>query len=1340
MALPISALPKRIHLIGIGGDGMGALAAYLADGGFDVSGSDLQISPVLTDLIQRGLRIDTGHDEKHLRGVECVVVSDAVLNTNCEVVEARLRDLPILTRAQCLAFLAKEKESIYIAGAHGKTTTGAILAHLLHAWNSSTSFILGANVSSLGNCRAQWHAGLYLVAEACEAFGNLTPLYPNHLVLTNIDDEHLNHYGSQSRLDRSYMQLMSRTARGGSIVFNGDDPGIMRVLSSDMQKTCQNAQVTLTSVGFERNNQVQILHYQWHDTIAQFDLIFPNQNIVRLQLPVPGLHNAINASLAVVMAHHLGMPMDAVQEGLRSFGGVERRWQDHGVIADVRLIDDYAHHPAELNALFSTAKTILGDTVKKVLIYQPQLISRTKRVLEQTASSLAQWDEVLLLEIDPAGEANPERFSSAELGESVAKSGGVVKYFEDVNDVVNRFDRYIQAGDAVIIAGAGQIRRLAPSLKAQLINFIDRKHFGSIESAPISTQVISRRIGLFSKIAKTLHELLGQLRWYAFRITSSKVVANLFEWHLRHRPDEVVLMTCRGNLTYEQLDCYAKRLATQFYESGVRPGDVVGVHLHSCAALVASVLALHKLGAIYLPLDTQLPVARLFNLLQLSSSRFLISKRGSDIFMKMPQTIICLQVDAFESIDAMLTDESTLKPLPSKQLSPKDLAYICFTSGTTGTPKGVPITHGALHNLVKQLIGRLSISKSSRTIINTGIGFDVSLAELWLSLAGGGRVVVTDQDHVLVGPRLADFIEEMKVSHAAMTPSVLRTVPQRPFPDWKCVVLAGEVCTQELVNQWATQNRKVWNAYGPTETAIYATLTQCQAQTEVTIGKPLSGVHVYVVNEQNQELMPGFEGELLIGGKGVSPGYLSGVDLASPSFIPWMENGQAVDWVYRTGDRVRGCKDGKFIYLGRMDAQIKLNGVRIELGEIESVLRKQKGITDAIVALDTHHHGEQLIAFVMPEPGTKPAVESIRKHLIEILPKAMIPDEILLIGQIPLTLSGKVDRQQLIDQRRSLSIVRPFFDPGRSEMEKDLVRIWERVLQYQPIGIYDEFFTLGGDSLKTLLLQDELETVFQVELPSGFLADLRNITNLAVKLNEYIDSYTHGQNQSNQPIENPRLYHQIYEITSTWRARSHGPGALIRSLGEESASHDLFVCLQYEEELTQMHEALGSDFRVHGMRSGHLVMTYTPENVAQLATRYIEEFKQIAPSGNLIIAGICQGGAIAHAMAMSLYKEQGILLPLVFIEQARFPKYPGMTHFFYSGNSFLNPMNKFHGDLSRFDEIYHDGYTFDVIPGEHGSITRMPFAQDFAIKFKRYFDHRNLKQLRMNAKTSSVII
>lgn len=1317
MALPISKLPRRIHLVGVGGDGMSALAHYLTDSGFNVSGSDLHASWALTELVDQGMQVAIGHDVRHLQNVEAVVVSDAIPNTNIEVVEARLRDLPILTRAQCIAFLAREKESIFISGAHGKSTTGAILTRILRAWDPATSFLLGASVASLENSRAQWHAGKYLVAEACEAFGNLEPLCPAHVVLTNVDDEHLNHYGSQTRLDSAFIGLLERTSPGGSIVFNGDDSGVARILSSDSQKSFEDSDISLFSVGFEPHNRAQIINYQWNESYAQFDLHLEKQVLVHIQLSMPGMHNAVNAALAAIMAHRLGMSVDVLQNAIASFGGLERRWQDYGSINGIHLIDDYAHHPAELNALFNSATQALDSQTRKVLIYQPQLISRTKRVLAKTAQSLAQWDEILLLEIDSAGESNPDQLSSAELGDQIIQLGGSVKFFENIDDVLNRFDRYVRIGDAVVIAGAGQIRSLALDMKVKLLNLPAQTGLIEADNAFVQQKVNSNKSSdWLAAMTKRLREYGNRIKWCWVRRYSSDFVRDLYQWQLHHRPDDIVLVSPHYQLTYRQLDIYANRLAQQLRDSGVRSGDIVGVHFGSSATLVASLLALAKLGAIYLPLDIKLPASRVAKLLSLTNARYLVSTNYADSFADLLGSICLIQVEIPKQLESLLEGLAELPTLALAKLQTTDLAYICFTSGTTGTPKGVPIAQGSLHHLVKQLLGRIPFSRTSRILINTGIGFDVSLAELWLGLAGGGLMVVTDEDHTLVGPRLGDFMEEMAVTHLAATPSILRTIPQKPFPNLHYVVLAGEVCTPDIVNQWSSATRLIFNAYGPTEATIYTSIACCKPNQEVTIGKPLKGIHTYIVDEQNQELMAGNPGELIIGGKGISPGYISGIDSKQPTFFSWIKHGVPVDWVYRTGDLVMENAKGELIYLGRRDTQIKLNGVRIELEEIEATLRLQPAVADAVVVLDASEQQAQLVAFILPHPEKIVDTTLLQSPLAKLLPSAMVPAQFIVVQEIPMTLNGKIDRQGLLNQRRSLTVVRPFFDAGRSEMEKDLVRIWERVLQYDPIGIYDEFLTLGGDSLKTLLLQDEIESAFETELPPGFLGDLRNITNLAVKLTEWIGAGVPNDLELDSRQGKSRIYQEIYQATGSWLGKRHHPDALIVSLGEVSASYDLFVCLQSEEELMQLHEAFGPNYRVHGMRSGHLVMTYTPENVAQLAARYCEELIRIAPAGKVIVAGICQGGSIAHALAMILYEKTRIAPTLVLIEQARFPKYPGLLHFFYSQKSFLNPIIKFHGDLSRLDEIYGNRYTFDVISGEHGSITRTPNVDDFVNK------------------------
>lgn len=1329
MAPPIPVLPQRIHLIGIGGDGMSALAHYLIDSGFDISGSDMHSSVALSALVKRGINISAFHDVRNMKGVECVVISDAVLNNNLEVVEARLRDLPILTRAQCLGLLSQKKESIFVAGSHGKSTTSALLAHILRAWDSSTSFLLGATVGSLQDSPAQWSPGKFLVAEACEAFGNLEPLSPCHLVLTNIDDDHLQYYGSQARLDRAFLRLTQRIKLGGTLVINGDDPGIFRVLSSTIKTPldsdadsdsvakldCMSSK--LTAVGFGLGNDICISDYQWHDGYAHCNLVQSNQVLLHLRSPLPGVHNIYNAALAAVMGCRLGVPVELIEKAVKSFSGVDRRWKNYGPLQGITLVDDYAHHPTELDALFKTARDCFDLDLRRVLIYQPQLITRTKSLLSDTAKSLAQWDEVLLLEIDPAGEENPEQFSSSILGEMIVRYGGSVKAFEGLDDVLNRVNRYVRVGDVIIIAGAGQIRSLAPPLKNKLLNLPNESGLFKLgfDEGRGCKKILSPK-NLFFTPFKWFDEFKCQFKWRSFYKRRAQNVLNLYDWHAEYYPDEVALIGSNYELTYKQLSNIATSLANNFFRAGVRRGDVVGLRLNSSLDLVASAMALTKLGAVYLPLDIKLPRQRFAMLLELASARHLVCHQKSNNSDEISGSINQILIDTSALLNFLQEQSNVLPEFELVNLTSLDLAYICFTSGTTGVPKGVPITHGALHHVVTRLIEYLAFSRCSRMLMNTGIGFDVSVAELWLGLGGGGKIVVTDESHSLLGARLADCIEELKVTHMAVTPTILRTVPNRDFSDLRVLVLAGEVCTKDLVNQWSNQSRVIFNAYGPTEAAIYTTIKRCEPGQVPTIGKPLGGVNIYIMDEQNQELMPGFVGELWIGGKGVSSGYLSGSDERLPAFFATTADGKVVDWVYRSGDLVWENPKGELCYFARKDTQIKFNGVRIDPGEIEVALRMQEGLIDSVVVLDSQSQLEQLVAFVLLTPNATLNIPSLRSSLMQSLPSPLIPSQFIAVDEIPLTLNGKIDRKLLLNQRKALTVARPFFDPGRSDMEKDLVRIWEKVLQFSPIGIYDEFYTLGGDSLKILLMQDAIELFFEIELPPGFLADLRNITNLSVKLQEFISLEISGSSKSDSRFEYSRIYNEILHVTSLWEGERNNSNSLIVSLGDESAEYDLFICLQYEKELVELHEALGSKCRVHGMRSGHLVMTYTSQNIAKLANRYCEEVLAIKSSGKIIIAGICQGGTIAHSIALRLHEYIHEYMPLVLIEQARFPKYPGRTHFYYSKESFLNPINKFHGDLSRLNEIYGDLYTFDEVMGGHGTITHKPYINEFLDK------------------------
>ncbi len=1271
--------PSDVHLVGIGGDGMLAIAHYLADMGCQCSGSDLRSTSEIALLAARGVRIFDGHAPAHVAGARQLVVSDAIRASNPELAEARLRDLPISGRAAFLQQLAREKQAVFVAGSHGKSTTTAMIATVLESAGLLPSFILGAEAACLGDRRSRFQPGEFFVAEACEAFGNLAPLLPDFAVITNIDDDHLEHYGSQTALDRAFADLLARTRRGA--VVNGDDPGVRRIDACGPD---------ILTFGFGEANRVRASGFAQDVGGSTFDVSFEGRS-ARVRLSIPGRHTACNALACAALCLRLNIDLEFIAAGLATFTGVARRWADHASVGGIRIVDDYAHHPTELNVSIETALALRAPGQRLIIAHQPQLVSRTRRLTAEIAAALARCDAALLLDLDPGGEKEEPEVTSEAIAASVDAAGGRAIFFADVDDLVERAADALRPGDLLLIAGAGSIRAAAPRL-------IERLAAGAS-----GDQLAPQR-----KLRPDLRALLGRLSWRPKPLDQMRTVVDAFRQCARMHPGQAAVVGRGVVLTYAQLDRESDAFVARLAGHGVGYGSAIGVSLPSSAELIVAILGIAKSGAVYLPIDPATPAERAQFMLEQGRGCAFVTQSGSDLDMSV-RGVARIPATAFGA---------DIRSRRGAEPRSEDNAYICFTSGSTGRPKGVAIRHESLIALMADIVPRFGFAPNARTALNTSIGFDVSLAEIWATLCGGATLCVSGASKPLVGAGLASFLADMRVTHLAVTPSVLRSMPVRALPSLACIIAAGEACSADLVGTWAP-GRRFFNAYGPTETTIYATAALCRPGHEVTIGSSLRHVATWVLRNDLLPTPTGEVGELCMSGVGVARGYLDTSDTEAGGFCKIEQDGVTTP-IYRTGDLVRQRADGELVFVGRRDSQVKLRGARIELEEIENTAMRLPGVLDAAACFDDRGDAQELVCFIVREHGASGPEEALRDQLAAWLPSTMLPRRIHFVDALAFTTSGKKDRKALLASHGVRRASRAAYAGPRTDTEYGLVQAWERLFPgYAPIGVYDDFFALGGDSLKSLMLIAEVETQFGLTVPAGYFGTFTTITNLAVLVDQLLwDVSPEAAAEPDSGFVGSRIYRHQRHLTASWEGERLNERSLIRSFGPHNAEYDLFVCVQYEEETRLLAEHLGADFRVHGMRSGHLVMPYTPVNVDQLSSHYIEELRDIAPAGRLLVAGICQGGAIAHAVAQKLAAKAAPEL-LLLVEQARFPAYGGRVAFFYSQESFLNPYTRFDSGVARLDEIYAERYTIDLITGPHGAFHRPPHVQDFVEKLRR---------------------
>ncbi len=1276
--------PQHIHLIGINGSGMTGLAEYLLGLGKTVTGSDLN-APRDDSLTRRGATVYRGHRSDHVNGAGLIVYSDAIPFSNAELAEARLRDIPIIKRARCLGQLLERAHAVAVAGSHGKSSTTTMIASVLRGSGQDVSHIVGAPASCLDHIQGRRGASRIFVAEACEAFQNLAPLSPDLALILNIDDDHIEHYGSIEKLHDAFRDFAGRVRRGGTLIVNGDD--------ARARDSATSASVTVVTYGLAGDCDVHATDIAMDGSGSTFTVIAHGRELGSLRLNVPGRHMIGNALACVAACLALDVPFAAIARGLEQFTGVARRWQMLGEVDGIRLIDDYAHHPTELRAGLETAKLSAGDSGRICIAFQPQLYSRTRRLFAEYVEVLKGFDRVGLVEIDGAGEKNTFGVSAHHLAEALREAGKTAFVFPDVAELLQNVSSLASRGDVLIVAGAGNIRQAALRLVEDGTISAPRpdapSHTEENPSAGARARALSAALG---RAGKRYTNWLGR--------GHAGTVLDLFGHHVAQRPDAPAVSGAAGTLSYRELDRAATRLAVILLEQGLQPGATVGVSLASSVDLIVAIIAIAKIGGVYLPLDSSLPPERVKYMLKASQASLLLTRAQS-----------AHDLPAFgvkrSYIERLLQERLVGEP-DMARFAPRgdDSAYICFTSGSTGKPKGIAISHRSLFLLCSDIIRRFEVEPGALVSINTSISFDISLGEIWMSLTGGAQACVTDWIKPLVGQRLADFINDKRITHLSVTPSLLMSVPVQELPSLKVIVSVGEALPEAVMRQWAG-GRHLFNAYGPTEATIYATAALCHVDQPVTIGQQLDHVRTLVLDHNLAPVTVGEIGELCLEGPGVARGYIKGTEGSSTSFVTRGKLGRQTV-LYRTGDMVREDHEGRLFYLGRADNQIKINGNRIELEEVEARLREAPGVRDAVMCVQAVRDQKDLIGFVVLEPGAD--LPSIRGWLSSWLPEAMLPKQIIDVPEIRLTPSGKKDRNWALTNFGKRAVSRPVYAPPGTEHERRLLAIWKTVLAPEfELGASDSFHRLGGDSLQFLLMIEEVERAFGVRVPPGIFHAGLSAQEMAFAIENLAGDESDAV-AADGSFESGIVYKRLKQMTFDWSGERRTPGSLVMSHVSPHARHQLFICAQTDEEVEMLARALAPDFSVHGMRSGHLVMEYGEAQVAALAEHYLQEILSlgIGDDDDIVMAGVCQGSLIMREMALRLGKRHRLPKLFAVIEQPRLFAYPGPIAFFYAEDGFLNPMRRFESKLERYDQIYGRSYTVDMVPGVHGDSHREP--------------------------------
>jgi UDP-N-acetylmuramate--alanine ligase len=452
---------KRVHFVGAGGIGMCGIAELLANQGYEVSGSDLRDSPTVERLRSLGIPVAIGHANANVGDADVVVYSSAVRANNPELREAEQRKIPVIPRAEMLAEVMRLKDGIAVAGSHGKTTTTSLIAHVLDATGLDPTAVVGGRVLAAGSAPRTTRLGTgdLLVAEADESDGSFLRLAPVIAVVTNVDAEHLDHYGSYEALQQAFTEFVNRVPFWGAAVLCLDHPGVQSLLPHATRRTITYgtaSQADLVAGELTREGVGTRFAVRWRDEM-----------LGTAHLRMPGHHNVLNALATLAVAMELDVPFARAADALESFLGIERRFEDKGGAGGIRVVDDYGHHPAEVRATLAAAREVHGGRL--VVAFQPHRYTRTQDRWEDFTRAFNDADVLILTEIYAAGESKIPGVEAAELAEALRAHGHrEVHFVADLDEVVERLAELAQPGDLVVTLGAGSISNLGARLLERL--------------------------------------------------------------------------------------------------------------------------------------------------------------------------------------------------------------------------------------------------------------------------------------------------------------------------------------------------------------------------------------------------------------------------------------------------------------------------------------------------------------------------------------------------------------------------------------------------------------------------------------------------------------------------------------------------------------------------------------------------------------------------------------------------------------------------------------------------------------------------------------------------------
>ncbi|WP_224999253.1 amino acid adenylation domain-containing protein, partial [Cesiribacter sp. SM1] len=701
-------------------------------------------------------------------------------------------------------------------------------------------------------------------------------------------------------------------------------------------------------------------------------------------------------------------------------------------------------------------------------------------------------------------------------------------------------------------------------------------------------------------------QLTEEFNQTAVSYPKDKTLVQLFEEQVARTPDAMAAVFKAETLTYRELDARANQLAAYLRKKGVREESLVPLCLDRSLEMLVGIWGIMKAGGAYVPVDPSYPQDRIsFMLEDTRASLVLSSSSTAGLLQGKARELVLMDRDW-----SQIAQEPAVKP--ETALRPANLAYVIYTSGSTGRPKGVLVEHGGVVNLALSQGDALRLKAGDRTLQFASIGFDASCYEIFNTLMSGGCLVMPTREDVLSVEGISRLIKQNDVTVVVLPPSYQHVIREE-LNSLKLIVSAGEALNIELAEQIQAKGIRLVNAYGPTENTVCVSLSDKPVLKNgtVTIGKPIHNVRTYVLDKAGKLLPTGVPGELVVGGVQVARGYLNRPELSAEKFVADPFTQEPGARMYKTGDLVRWLPDGNLEYLGRIDDQVKIRGYRIELGEVENVLQQCTGVKQAVVLAKADATGsKRLVGYVVAEGAYHK--EAILQQMKAKLPDYMLPSVLVELQALPLTTNGKVDKKALpaleATGMRTAAYVAP-----RTETEVKLLSIWQELLKADRIGIEDNFFDAGGDSLLAIRLTSRVKRVFSLkDLPIVELFRNPTVQQLARAIEEKASS-------------------------TSQQGNSH-----LHLLQPEGAGAPLFIVpgvFGISDPYHQLAEAFGTDQPVYGISMQGVFEGESPlHSIEEIAAKNIQWIKAVQPEGPYNLVGHSFGGVVVYEMIRQLEK------------------------------------------------------------------------------------------------------